>query len=112
MNVSLEKQKKLQTIIPFAISTICAGASVFLYALAPAQIPLWYSLAIAEQHLVAREFIFLFPAAAFGVSLLHTLILSRTTMYETELKTLLWGFTYVPLFLFITGMIHAAMVVL
>jgi len=99
-------------IIPLASIIVSILVSLFLYSLAPPQIPIWYSLTIPEQQLERREAIFLFPFGITVICLLHAGLFTRKGAYDGALLRILIGFSFIPIFLFILGLIRLAVVIL
>jgi hypothetical protein len=64
--------------------------SVLFFRLQP-EVPLFYSLAQDSQHLVAKEWLFLFPGLSLIITLLHmTLFTSAHDMETLLLKLFAW----------------------
>jgi len=79
--------------ISWLITSLTALVSLVLYFRLPPQIPLFYSLALAEQQLAAKEWIFLFPVFSALVNGGHLLILKSIKNYEALIIKLFTGST-------------------
>lgn len=99
-------------IIPLVSIIVSILVSIFLYSLAPPQIPIWYSLTIPEQQLERREAIFLFPLGITLICVLHAGLFTRKGAYDGALLRILIGFSLIPIFLFALGLIRLAVVIL
>ena len=84
-----------ETKLPFLLSLLLASISTFTthisYPSLQPELPLLYSLALPEQQLIAKEFIFLLPSVAFGVFFFH--LVSCQILYSidrTFMKLMSW----------------------
>jgi hypothetical protein len=97
MQPLLQKRKKLFFIpkiikTPFLIiylSTLVSAllTLIFYFGTQPV-VPIFYSLAEPQQHLIAKEWLFLFPVLSLIVSILHTGLIKFIMKSERLLLTL------------------------
>jgi hypothetical protein len=92
----------------YTLTAIGIILSIISFLFLPKEIPLWYSLPIAEQQLVPKIFIFLFPALmVVAVSLIHSsIILHLRAMDQTIVRIFSYTTTLIIL-LFLLGLIHS-----
>lgn len=79
------------TISIFTSLVVLAASIAFYFTLQPV-IPLFYSLALPSQYLVSKEWIFVFPAFSFGITIGHLIIIKLIKEYEVVLlKLVAWS---------------------
>jgi hypothetical protein len=97
MQVTLKKKKKIFSVpksvkTPFLIvylfTLVSALLTLTFYFRTQPVVPIFYSLPEPEQHLAAREWLFLFPFMSLIVSLLHTGLIKFVSKAEQLLLTL------------------------
>lgn len=78
LRLSINRAHKLPLTACYVITlTISLLALTYYWRIQPI-IPMFYTLALPERQLVAKEWIFFFPALAIFMSITHTTIISRT----------------------------------
>lgn len=82
----------------------CTIVSVLLYTIAPPQIPLWHSLAVAEQQLAPREYLALFPVAQLACTLLNAAIVTNKKLFPDSARDLFVVMIVLPLILLWIGL--------
>ena len=101
-----------ELILSFAITLLALLLTVVAFFILPPLVPLWYSLAIPEQRLVPKLFLFLFPIGMFLLTMIHMLIIKRLrSMDATIIKIFSYGTTLVTS-LFFVALIHIVYVFL
>lgn len=98
--------------LPFLIALTSVAVAFLLYIQSPPQIPLWYSLVIAQQQLVVKELIFVFPVLMLLLSIIHTALFAQKKFFEPELVILLSRFILIPMFLLWIALLKTALVIL
>lgn len=82
---------KTPVLLMFLISSCVALLVLVAYFQVQPVVPLFYTLADPTQQLAAKEWLFLFPALAFAISLLHLwLLFAYRTYTELILKLFAW----------------------
>lgn len=79
---------------PFLLSwllsaSLVLGSLIFYFRIQP-QIPIFYSLARPSQHLMSKEWLFLFPVFSLLINMIHWLI-AQTNKNPTELLAKLFA---------------------
>lgn len=78
----------------------------------PPQIPLWYSLPLAELQLAPKMYLLLLPCLMLTIALLHAIIIGKLrTMDATIIKIFSFGTTLV-IFLFFIALTHIVYVLI
>jgi hypothetical protein len=103
--LSLRLHRSVRT--PFLLSYLCAATASFIavgfYLQLPPVIPLFYTLAEAADQLVAREWVFLFPALGITISIAHTLIVQTFQEHGRVVSRLFsWATVVVQLLLMLS----------
>lgn len=83
---------KVPTLLSLLIASLTAFASLALYPSLQPIVPLFYSLALLEQQIVPKEFLFFIPALSLGFFFLNAFfsqILSR--MDELMMQMVSWS---------------------
>lgn len=102
--------------IPFTISWLLALVSGLMvistvFRLQPT-IPLFYSLALPDQQLVSRQWLWMFPALCAGITSIHTAVVTHLYQHHDLLLTKLWSWsTVVVLTLFVTTLARILIII-
>jgi hypothetical protein len=91
----------------YTLTGIGIVLSIISFLFLPKEIPLWYSLPIAEQQLVPKIFIFLFPALMGIVSLIHSSIILHLRAMDLTIVRIFSYTTTLIILLFLLGLIHS-----
>lgn len=81
-------------LLSFLISFTSALVVIVFYFRLQPEIPLFYSLARKAQHLVNKEWLFIFPTLAFAISISHSVIL-RVAAFSDRLLVKLFAWSTV-----------------
>ena len=87
----LSKETKLPFLLALLMASISTFTTLITYPSLQPELPLFYSLALPEQQLIAKEFIFLLPAVTFGIFFFH--LISCQILYgidRTFMKLMSW----------------------
>lgn len=82
----------------FLASTVCAVVTGAAYLLLPPQIPLWLSLALPEQQLAPKFFIWLFPSSMYVVSFATSISVATYKEIDTNTKRIIWSGSILAIF--------------
>ena len=87
----IPKYLKTPSLLSFLVTTIMLlGTLIFFFRIQP-QVPLFYSLARASQHLASKYWLFLFPLLSFVINLIHLIIVKIIKHAEQLLiKLFVW----------------------
>jgi len=91
------------------LTVIFAG---FFYSLLPPVIPLYGSLSTTEEILVDRKFIFLLPALATIINLVHALVIYFGRKYDVLILTIFAFFTIFVQLLLLAVLLRTVLVVI
>lgn len=87
-NLHLTHDIKQYTLVSLAITLICSVISSVFFVFAQPLLPVFYSLALPEQQLVPKLWIFIIPAISLCVTLIHVLILRTLSNYDRTIQRL------------------------
>lgn len=92
----LPKQIKRQVLVALLLTAIICFCSIFLYTTGQPELPLFYSLAVAEDQVVRNEWIFVLPVIAILLFTGHLLLLNLLSKVDEQMMKL---FMWITLFL-------------
>lgn len=102
----LHHEVRQQVITSFMCTLILGGLSAVFFVLAQPLLPLFYSLALPQQQLVPKVWIFLLPSISLAISISHALILSVIEQQERIIQRLFISMTLVLQALLVIALIR------
>lgn len=97
--------------ITILIMLVTCLASVIGYFFLPPEIPLWYSLALSDQHLATKELIFVLPAIAIFFTSINASIVAQLQKFDVLLIRLFAWITVVCSFLLLVALVRILLLV-
>lgn len=92
----LPKQIKRHMLVGLLLTAVISFCSIYLYSTSQPELPLFYSLALAEDQVVQNEWIFVLPVIAIILFLGHLILLNVLSKLDEEMMKL---FTWITIFL-------------
>lgn len=92
----LPKQIKRHMLVGLLLTAVISFCSIYLYSTSQPELPLFYSLALAEDQVVKNEWIFVLPVIAIILFLGHLILLNVLSKLDEEMMKL---FTWITIFL-------------
>ncbi len=102
----LHHDVRQHVITSFMCTLILGGLSAVFFVLAQPMLPMFYSLALPQQQLVPKVWIFLLPLLSLIISLSHALILSAIEQQDRVIQRLFITMTLVLQTLLIVALIR------
>lgn len=99
----LSSSIKRPLLLCVAITGLITVASTLFYFFSQPVIPLFYSLARAEQALTTKEWIFLFPVFSLSITIVHSILISIfKNLEKLILRLFAWTTFVMQSFIFLT----------
>lgn len=101
--VFVPKYSRTTALISLLISLLMGLLVSVLYFRLQPEVPLFYSLPRASEHLVTKEWLFLLPSISVIITITHLIIMSFSQQVDTLLlKLFAWSTVAVQLLLFVS----------
>lgn len=105
------KYKTFSLLLIGLVVALTAG-SLALFFFGPPQIPLWYSLSVADQQLTTKTVVFLFPISTAAVGLVSMSAARAVRSIDSVLPKLFLSASLIPLAVLSLAYIHMLFLVL
>lgn len=93
-------------VLTLLLSALCSVYFVFAQPL----LPIFYSLALPQQQLVPKVWLFMIPSISVGITLIHTSILSALSGYDRTIQRLFVWVTVVLQVLLILSVVRIILI--
>ncbi len=94
----------------FSFLTLAIAAFGFFFG--PAQIPIWYSLSVSEQHIDQKAFLFVFPLCVIAIAISHTFLIRVTKQIDQTMSRIILWASVIPLCILSIALIHILVITL